>query len=515
MSVETEPATGLRAVVRRFRWVLFAPVLAAVALGGWAVASPIGGSPDDDFHMVSIWCADVITPHCSEGDAVGERRVPEALVRAGCYNRLPDESAACQQWAITLDASVTVSTSRGNFNGGYPPVFYAAMGLFATSDISTSIVVMRVVNVLIFLGVSTALYLLLPLARRPALLWGWLVATVPLGVYIIPSVNPSSWSVVGVATAWLALLGWFESRGARKVGLGIVFAIGVLLAAGSRSDAAVYVALGVAVVGVLTITRSRRWWLDAILPAVALVGCAVSVLSTNMLTSAANGFGPGAVVSPGDLAVEDAPSLNVIALLAFNLLNVPSLWAGALGTWGLGWFDVDLPFVVSYASIACFVGVGFTGLRSMNVRKALALAGIGLSLIVLPVYVLTRGGAFVGVEVQPRYLLPLIVLLAGLLVIQVGARGVDLSRGQLILVLGSLSVAHFVSLHTTIRRYVTGVDEPGFSLDAGIEWWWSSVPSPNVVVIVASLAYVGAVILLGSSANALARDRAAEVRVPG
>ena len=33
-----------------------APVALFVALGSWVLASPVGSSPDDDYHMASIWC---------------------------------------------------------------------------------------------------------------------------------------------------------------------------------------------------------------------------------------------------------------------------------------------------------------------------------------------------------------------------------------------------------------------------------------------------------------------------
>ena len=30
---------------------------AFAALAGWSLASPAGSSPDDDYHLASIWCA--------------------------------------------------------------------------------------------------------------------------------------------------------------------------------------------------------------------------------------------------------------------------------------------------------------------------------------------------------------------------------------------------------------------------------------------------------------------------
>jgi len=62
--------------------------------------------------------------------------------------------------------------------------------------------------------------LLLPLRRRSTLLWGWIVSIVPLGLFLIASNNPSSWALIGIGSAWLALLGYLETHGKRKIALG-------------------------------------------------------------------------------------------------------------------------------------------------------------------------------------------------------------------------------------------------------------------------------------------------------
>src|SRR5690606_11127222 len=125
-----------------------------------------------------------------------------------------DVSAGCQ--SSTWDATGHYETKRGNFAGEYPPVYYAVMSLFAGQDIQASALVMRLVNASLFVGVATALTALLPVARRLTVLWGWLTTVVPLGLFLIPSNNPSGWAITGVATAILALLGWFETVGCRR-----------------------------------------------------------------------------------------------------------------------------------------------------------------------------------------------------------------------------------------------------------------------------------------------------------
>ena len=38
-------------------WRVALPLALLVVFGSWAVTSPVGASPDDDYHLSSIWCA--------------------------------------------------------------------------------------------------------------------------------------------------------------------------------------------------------------------------------------------------------------------------------------------------------------------------------------------------------------------------------------------------------------------------------------------------------------------------
>ena len=242
----------------RFRLLYAAPLFAFIALVAWAFASPIGSSPDDDFHLASIWCANSAnTSACRPGPTTAERFIPAEIKHSSCYAHQPDVTAACAARYLHSDSKPTVLTSRGNFLNQYPPVYYATMSLFVTSNIEVSVVTMRIVNILIFIGMGVGLYLLLPRFRRPALLWGWGLTVLPLGLFLISSNNPSSWAIIGIGSAWLALLGYFETTGRRRIGLAGLFLLAGIMAAGARSDAALYLVISIVVVAVLTAEKTR------------------------------------------------------------------------------------------------------------------------------------------------------------------------------------------------------------------------------------------------------------------
>lgn len=463
--------------------MLFTPLLAFVALSAWALSSPVGASPDDDYHLVSIWCADGPSETCLPGESELTRIVPAALLDAPCFALDSEASAACQRGIDFTDGPL-VETDRGNFSGGYPPVYYATMNLFVGPDVEASALTMRLVNVALFVGLGTALYVLLAPRRRTTLLWSWAITTVPLGLFILSSNNPSAWTIMGVGFGWIALLGYYESSGWRRVALGTIFALSALMASGSRGDGAVYTILAIAAVAFLVARRSWTFVLDSILPLVVATGAALMFRFSRPLEIATVGLGTSGLTG------EEATSPGLLGRAAYNLIQVPSLWTGVFGQyWGLGWLDTSMPAIVWLGALMVFVTVGFGAARGAGPRKILVLAGGAVVLLALPTIMLVAAGELVGENMQPRYLLPLIVLLAGMLLLPSGQREPRLGRVLALLVAATLSVAQLVALYLNIRRYTAGFDVTTPSLGAGVEWWWAWAPSPNVIWIVGSVAF--------------------------
>lgn len=502
--------------LRRIPLLALTPVLALLTLTAWVFASPVGAGPDDDFHLVSSWCAGPTAAEtCLPTDTERERLVPAALDDIECFAYDPTQSAACQgqDWSWSIDE--LVQSERGNFIGAYPPIYYAVTGVLTGADIQASAIAMRLLTVLLFVGLTVALWLLLPRHLGAPLVWGWLVTTVPLGIFLLGTNNPSAWAMIGVGSSWLALLGWFEAQGRRKLALGALFVLSVLIAAGARGDAALYAGLGIVLVLVLTVARSRVIVRDAVLPIVMGLVAFAFFLSSRQTQVGLSGFSGGSNTSTsGILADPGAPeaALTGFGLFAYNLLNVPFLWTGTLGDWALGWLDTSMPALVSAAAVAVFVAVGFTGIGVMWRRKALVLAGLVIVLVALPVYVLQAGSDVVGEQVQPRYLLPLIVMLGGMLVLARPAQALTFTMAQRFAIVAALAGAHFVALHLNIRRYVTGIDAAGVNLDDGAEWWWAGPVGPNAVWLLGSLAYA---LLVWILVRTLARPAAVVIQTPG
>lgn len=468
--------------IRRIALPAAVAVAMFVALMAWAVSSPVGSSPDEEYHLVSAWCGLGERPGlCEEAGSADQRRVPEALVVAPCFAYHPDRNGSCP-----LPMGTLVTTDRGNFSGQYPPVFYAAMSLMAGSDVVASVIAMRLVNAGLFVALLGALVAALPRRLRPHALWPVAVVIVPLGMFIVPSINPSSWAVTSACGVWLAVYGFLDQPGRRRIPLAALAIVFTVVGAGARADAAVYAGIAVTVAVLL------RWRIVRADPRLIAVPAAALVLAVALLATSSQA---------GSLGYGDAGTS--LAVLVFgNLALLPGLWAGALGATGLGWLDTAMPGTVWVLVLFAFSALLFLGLRRTSRPKGAALAIVAGALIVFPMYYLITETALVGTVVQPRYIYPLLVILLGVALLDVTEAGLGLTRLQLILVTACIAVAQLVALHTNLRRYVTGDDVHSPDLDGGAEWWWDGAQvGPTAVWVIGAVAFTAVLAVLAARAR--------------
>lgn len=464
---------------RRLLLAILIPILAFLSLGAWAFSSPVGSSPDDDFHLAAIWCGlGERSGLCEDpGDGSMERLVPASLPTSPCYAFNPEQSGDC--WVPETTGLIQVQ--RANIDGLYPPVFYAAMSVFAGDDVQTSVIVMRLFNAAFAVGLLTAVFFALPRWIRPALIVSVAATSVPLGVFVLPSTNPSSWAVLSAAVVWISLYGATQATGRRRILLSALALFGAVIGAGARADAAVYACFAV----VLALILGLRWRRDAVVPAVT--GALIILTGAAFYLSAGQG---GAVVTG---MTEGNPPLSGGQLLS-NLLEIPSLWLGAFGAWHLGWLDTRLPSTVSVLVMAVAAGALFVGIRRVDLRRTLALVLVLASLWLVPFVLLYQSRVVVGTIIQPRYLLPLLVIAVGVASLRRDAER-SWNGARLALAGAALTLAFTISLQFNIQRYTTGTDSSSLDPGAGAEWWWDAVASPAVVWVGGSLAFAAIFVL--------------------
>jgi hypothetical protein len=277
-----------------------------------------------------------------------------------------------------------------------------------------------------------------------------------------------------------SLLGFISAKkNTQRCTLGAIATISFIIVVGARADGAVYAVIAFSLASFLVLSRQM------LSPKFLLISLAITVSSVIAYCSVAT----GSAVVGGGLALPD--QLEAPPSVFVNLASLPNLWIGVFGTSGLGWLDTEMPAIVWAVALSIYMGLIFTSVRWFSLRQSIAVATILLTLIAIPLYILTVSGLAVGQQVQPRYLLPLIALLgAAALFRKSSSTGLELTRGQAWIIGAGLFIANTISLHLNARRYITGMDQQGVDLNKDIEWWWSNFPlSPNVVTLSASFAF--------------------------
>jgi len=467
--------TGTRPDARKLVLAIVIPLLVFLSFGAWSFSSPAGASPDDDFHLASIWCG------LGEREGLCENReddpisryVPAALSSATCYAF--DSGASAQCW--DEDESGMAKVNRANMDGLYPPVFYGAMSIFASDNVPVSVMAMRLFNAAFASALLTGVFFALPRRLRPALVVSVAVTVVPLGMFVIGSTNPSSWALLSAATVWITLYGALNTTGRRRLVLIALTLFGTVIGAGSRADAAVYAVFAV-LLALFLGWRSIRAQFPAL-----LAGVGVVIISLLFYFSAWQGASIVGGLESDRLPLSAAQHIS-------NFLATPSLWMGAFGGWGLGWLDTPMPAAVSVLAGAVFWGAFFVGLHRANVRRGIAVTVAIAAMWLVPVVLLAQSKMLVGEVIQPRYLLPLMIIAVGVASLRVDAdhawRGM-----RFLLAAAALAFTNTTALHINLQRYTTGLDQ--LTLDPGshAEWWWAAAPSPLVIWVGGALAFAG------------------------
>jgi hypothetical protein len=463
-------------------WARYVVIAAAAWLLGlaWALSSPVGSSPDDDFHLTSIWCATDNEDACIENDVTPPDlsvEVPEQLFGFRCFAFAPEQSGACSELPDDAKAEGVW------FNAGtYPPTFYSAMAPFVGSDAARSVLVMRMVAVTVAMLVLGLAAWAAPQLRDTQLV-AWCAVSVPLWLFFFPSTNPTGWGVAGVAAMWPASYALLHAEGWRQH---LVAGVAVVLAAvlaGVRADtAAMAVAILVVVLGLWL--RRRSQWPATVIAALVLGFLMAIFLSSEQSSALTEGLEGSGFLAPaqGGVAVADPDAPVGGELLLRNLADLPDLWVGAFGaTFGLGWFDTVMPSLVWVPVLIAVGGLTLIGLAHLGWRKTALLVVVAGMLVVLPLASLQASEAQVGELFQPRYVLPLVVVLVGIALSPLEGRLPVLTAPQRWIVTGLLVAASSVALHVQVRRYATGVDETGINLNDGAEWAYTAAVSPMAV----------------------------------
>lgn len=484
------------------------------ALLAWGLSSPVGSAPDDDFHLASIWCPPPIEGSgCQlfyeKGEVAGVY-LPELVGRPNCYAFRPRVTAACQESLSTTALVTTVRVDQGE----YPGPYYRFAHLFVGRDIPASVLGLRAFNSGLAVVLIGAAVLLTQWRLRSGLAWAIGASIVPMAMFLVPSVNPSSWAFTGLTAFWISCFALARATTTpHRIAAAAVALTGAVVALVARNDSFLYVILALAATAVLYAPLpwrpsggERGRGARSVLLWVVVAGVSLGVGLWSFLTARS---------STGILPDASRATRDPWAVLSYNLLESLQMPVGLLGFAQLGWNDVRPPALVYVTSVAITSFVLLTGMRELSVRKLLAIAGVGGTFVLLPIVMLQRALAYIGDQVQPRYFMSILPLLIGVALLSGdGRRALRFGRIQSVFAWGGLTMANSVMLLLNIRRYSVGTAGTYFPA-RGADWWWPIGPTPLGLWAIGTVAFALAslVLVLASGGTGYRRDLVGTARV--
>ena len=498
----------------RLAAIVAAPLLMWMALAAWAFASPVGAAPDDDYHLARLYCA------AGEANCVGE-----GAREGACYAMQPQVPASCSDWGQR-----SLPRTEGISLGQYPPLYYEALAPLTGSTLAETTIAVRIANVTLAVAMFVAAVLLTAPRLRRTVLLSILVASFPLGVYMIASTNPSSWAIISIASIWGPLLTlmtapgssgvtWLSdtSRGIIAARIGFI-ALAATIGLGSRNEVALFLPIVAAVACVFLVpwpvrNLNRIPWKRLLVPLLLVIASLTMILTYGRGRTASLGENPNFDGEPFTGWQVVQRTLNTF----LGTLGLPGISGSGLGT-----YDVPVPALAAALVVVAYTGAILAGAAVMYGRKVVAWGffGAGSFSLTAVLWSLQNWEYY-----QPRYFLPLMFVFLMLLLLPRPDRpqprpggevptpeGLPATRLQYTVILGSLAIANALALLSTLIRFTLGVQPLGSrdpltpnppDVDVSMllsadppSWWWNSLPlSPSQLWILGSVTAASALML--------------------
>jgi hypothetical protein len=452
----------------RLGFFLIAWLALAVVAVSWAMATPLGGSPDEPAHIVkaaSVVRGQLLGAPTAE-PAVTTVQVPRSLSDATtawpCYRRDSTAEATCMPPFLQGARETDAPTSAGLYN----PVYYALVGWpsLLVDDAETIVYGMRIVSALLTTALLALAFTVLSSTRRSPLVGiGLLAAATPMVLFLAGAVNPNGLEIAAGASLFALLAGIVNApaKPSWATLLGVVVS-GVLLA-NARGLSPLWMAL----IGLVVILAAPAGRIPALLRtprvlvalaglALAGVGAAAWQLQTGSLGAMGTFGGAGGAVSPPEAFLE-------------VLLN-QSIDPGLVG-W-FGWLDAMAPgFVLALWSVLA-LGLVVVALAMVRGRALAALLVAIAVVLFVPPLVQAASIENSGYIWQGRYALVAFVCLVLLAALLTANRVPPVAPlGRLLVPIAVLVVVgQVLSLATATKRFAVGLDKSWADLFTDPSW---------------------------------------------
>ena len=386
------------------RFALFGSLAFLAALSASSFGRPILADGDADHHLSSIWCGwGESKGMCENRGNFGNGYVATVPNMFQTCNGVPSEDVSTCQFVTTElrpDNMQTLRTSAPQSRN----LYYSLMRTFASTNVTRSVLEMRLFNSLLASAILFALLTLTSGRTRFAVLCAWTLTLVPNGVYHFSGYNPRGWAFLGVMSSWAFLysaLTCTSSQRRRKIASYVLYIFSFGLAAAARWDATIFSVFTSTIVLLAYLTQNKTLTLRKTLQItgsiclLALIG----VLTVPFLKGLVN--------------LSSIRSYPQDGKLLFDLIHIPESIPDVFGySVGLSRSGPGLGGIIGLSLFAFCIGNALIGMR----RSRIALVGVtALFIFVSSLRIVIYTGSlfpFTGV-----YLLGLVTFLIGLTVL--------------------------------------------------------------------------------------------------
>ncbi|MFE5542021.1 DUF2142 domain-containing protein [Streptomyces sp. NPDC056492] len=438
----------------------------------WSAATPLGGSPDEHAHFIraaavargQIGGTEVMVPHMVAGI---EGKFAETGVRLPewykplpkqheCYAWHEDRPASCAPAIGHSEKTVQVTTAAGR----YHPAYYLVTGWPSLLvDGPKGLYLMRLMSAALCSALlASAVVTAAEWRRRSVALLGVFTAATPMALYMAGMVNPSGGEIAAGILVWTALLSILMSPDPRllnrrlaRVGIGGLVLINIRPLGLIWFSGAVFFGLLLAHRGVLrSVLRRKALWVWTALLGLATAGA--------LLWARAH---------PDNSVINTPKTLTAKEAARQTFGNTETYVHQMLGYFG--WLDTPAPaftWLVWLGVIAVVTGLALAYGRG---REALALVGMLVAIVVVPVAAQASQAEQLGMVWQGRYLLPFAVGLPLMAVLICASRAPEQGFPWRRLVgfgVAGLALAHAAAFFWALRRFAVGVNGPWIPFSA-------------------------------------------------
>jgi len=459
----------------RRSWMTFLLVWAGLALVSvsWALATPLGASPDEPAHIIKAAAVvrGELLGDLTDTPGVTTVQVPPGIASAKswtCYAFQAMVEANCILPIIDAPGLAAATTSAGLYN----PVYYTVVGWpsLLTQDTGHAVFAMRAMSALLSSFFLAVAFCALLQFRKPIITGlAFLAAATPMVFFLAGAVNPNALEISSGAALLCLLLALVRAPHVEheRVQLALVVASGFFLA-NSRGLSPLWMACIAAAVLVCAppvrlaeLLRRPQIWAVVVLLGLSVLAAGLWILNTGTLDSM--GVYPGAGIT--------TPANAFVTMLVDRSFDIGTIAV-------FGWLDTFVPNFVPYFWSFLFFLTVLAGVAVARGRVLMALMILIAALFLVPPIAQAMSVETSGYIWQGRYTLVAYVctiLMAGVAAALAFPRlptfvSRTSSLRAVVIVSALVIVGQVFSILVAVKRYAVGSDGAWTSLFRNAVW---------------------------------------------